>query len=683
MATITTVTSGSYNWSDTAAWVGGVLPDLALDTAVIAGSAIITISDSRTIPATTVGAAPNGTAQLLIANGITATAGGTLILSSFNDHNSKLILGAGSTLDMQGYNLQQGGNETYSVTSRFDVIANGTAGARATITGTGRIIIGATSAAFVRGMWDLNYCDVVGFGGGANNLALYHGVNLNHTLFKCTSALTLGDVSALGKIALASNINVANTDFRSSAAIGICLVAGTPTGTRNWSNSTVAFTGATTAAPPAFTVSGDAAYGGYLTGSGNTFYHYRIVETNARGNTFLGGSAIYIGPHSDVNSETVSLNGGGSELDASLIVSENQNNHGLQGGTGTTVTGINTLKNSVVENVYNTDTANMWIPALHAGSAVYNNLFIGSGFQSITTGLKGSKTAASSAQHDYYNNTFAGLGSGLYWEHGTAGTPQNGTTNYKNNLHVAQLTGTMAMVDGNVGPSADIADYLDNNAFFAGTSGNANYHAIAVSNWTEETRGALAYVSATSFTVAGVDLTTTYTAGKVLSIRLGTQKAWVKCDATTPSTFSGGNTTVTLDATFGALTAGLTQVYYQSSLKTLGTDAGAGGSDLVDVDPQFVDATRTVASYTGTTRAALFEELAKNNGFDIAGNPASRSNAWSVSDAIAYIKAGFTPTNMTLATAGEGGTYIGAVEPVASGDPQTITFGALSLQLTI
>jgi hypothetical protein len=415
-----------------------------------------------------------------------------------------------------------------------------------------------------------------------------------------------------------------------------------------------------------------------LTGSGNTFYHYRIIELNSRGNTFFGGSAIYIGPHSDVNSETASLHGGGSEFDGSVIVSENENNHGLHGGLGATATGINTLKNSVVENVYSTDTANLWIPSLHAGSAVYNNLFIGSGFQPITTGLKGSKTVASSAQHDYYSNTFAGLGNGLYWEHGSAGTPQNGTTNYKNNLHFAQQTGTMAMVEGNTGPSADIVDYLDNNAFFAGTSGNDNYHAIAVSNWTEETRGVIAYVSATSFTIAGVDLTTTYTAGKVLSIRLDTKKAWVKCHATTPSTFSGGNTTVTLDATFGALTVALSQVYYQSSLKTLGTDAGAGGSDLPNVDPQFVDATRTVASYTGTTRAALFEELSKNNGFDIAGNPASRSNSWSVSDAIAYIKSGFTPTNMALATAGEGGTYIGAVQPVAAGDPQTITFTPLA-----
>jgi len=619
-ATITTTGTGDYSsTTPNAPWPSGTIPDYTVDTVVVASGHTLTISDNRTVPAITVGAGSSGTAQLLIADGVTVTASGTLILSSFNNHNSQLIIGAGSTLDMQGYNLQQGGNETYATTSRFDVIVNGTAQARSTITGTGRIIIGPTSGAFVRGAWDLNYCTITGFAGGANNLAVYHGYSSNHALWKLTTALTIGDVSALGKLALTSPLNVVNSDFRSSAAIGLCLVEGTPTGTRNWSDTTIANTGLTTAAPIAFTISGAVAYGGYIAGSGNTFYHVRIVESNSKGNTFLSGSAIYIGPHSDVNSETVSLNGGESIVDGSVIVSENENNHGLQGGTGVTATGTNILRNSVLESVYNTDTANMWIPGRFTSSVVNNNLFIGSGFQSITTGLKGSKTLASAATHEYSNNLFAGLGSGLYWEFGTAGTPQNGTTNYKNNLHYAQATGTMAMVEGNSGPSADVADYLDYNAFYAGATGNANYHNIAVSNWTEETRGAIAYVSATSFTVAGVDLTTTYTAGKVLSIRIGTAKAWVKCHASTPSTFSGGNTTVTLDATFGALTAGLTQVYYQSSLKTLGTDAGAGANDLLDVDPQFVDPTVTVAGYTGTTREAFFAELAKNNGCDIVG----------------------------------------------------------------
>lgn len=53
--------------------------------------------------------------------------------------------------------------------------------------------------------------------------------------------------------------------------------------------------------------------------------------------------------------------------------------------------------------------------------------------------------------------------------------------------------------------------------------------------------------------------------------------------------------------------------------------------------------------------------------WEVASKYRLRVDPTLISDLITWIKAGYTPTNMTLATAGEGGTYIGAVEPVAAG----------------
>jgi len=47
---------------------------------------------------------------------------------------------------------------------------------------------------------------------------------------------------------------------------------------------------------------------------------------------------------------------------------------------------------------------------------------------------------------------------------------------------------------------------------------------------------------------------------------------------------------------------------------------------------------------------------------------ATTATTKNVAGILASGKAAFTPTNMTLATSGEAGTYIGAVEPIAADD---------------
>lgn len=101
--------------------------------------------------------------------------------------------------------------------------------------------------------------------------------------------------------------------------------------------------------------------------------------------------------------------------------------------------------------------------------------------------------------------------------------------------------------------------------------------------------------------------------------------------------------------------------------------AGYGLND-VSVAPTFADPTlRDLAKYTdyvvaGNTlenafakRQYAFSEAIKANGRDIYGNAATPNAAFAPTTIKAWIESGYAPTNMALATAGEGGTYIGAV----------------------
>ena len=374
--------------------------------------------------------------------------------------------------------------------------------------------------------------------------------------------------------------------------------------------------------------------------------------------------AFYAGPSSDGGSSHIMLlHGGGSTVKNSLAYVSNVNNHGFIGGATTTPLGADLFDNLVMENLYNWNSANLFIPARHAGTTVRNVLTIGTGMMPITVGLRASAAAASSAVNSYVNNTFTSSGNGYYWENGTPGTPQNGTNIYRNNLHYATETSTAGMLEGSsTGPgSGGHLDDADYNGFFRAAGVTTPLIAnLALANWQEETRGSISYVSPTSFTITGVDVTGTYTAGKPLSIRIGDKRAWVRTDGAAPSTFAGGVTTVNLNPLYAALTAGLTQVYYHTSDKVYGVEWGA--HDII-ADPKFKDPTRTLSRYTGSTAVALFEELVKGNGFDVAGNPAVRSTSWSTTDAMAWLREGFMPTNPVLATAADNGGPIGAVAP--------------------
>ena len=103
-------------------------------------------------------------------------------------------------------------------------------------------------------------------------------------------------------------------------------------------------------------------------------------------------------------------------------------------------------------------------------------------------------------------------------------------------------------------------------------------------------------------------------------------------------------------------------------------DAGKGADDVY-ANPQFVDPTRTVRGYgSWASVQAAAREMVSINGIDYSG-AVTTATTKTVPGIHAWIRAGFAPTNVALATAGYGGTYIGAVEPVASATGSALLMG--------
>lgn len=93
--------------------------------------------------------------------------------------------------------------------------------------------------------------------------------------------------------------------------------------------------------------------------------------------------------------------------------------------------------------------------------------------------------------------------------------------------------------------------------------------------------------------------------------------------------------------------------------QTFGTNNAT--HDLV-VDPGFIDSAWTVRAFFGATSVqAVAREAVTINGFDYQGN-VTTATIKTPAAILAAGRAAFTPTNAALKTAGEGGTYIGAMD---------------------
>ncbi len=101
-----------------------------------------------------------------------------------------------------------------------------------------------------------------------------------------------------------------------------------------------------------------------------------------------------------------------------------------------------------------------------------------------------------------------------------------------------------------------------------------------------------------------------------------------------------------------------------------------GAHNLTIGDPLFVDPTRTpetwaamILSKPNADHINLYDLMLRKNGYD-AGSKTQKAALIApagVPEMLAWLREGYTPQNMALAEAGEGGAYIGAVMPKESG----------------
>ena len=138
--------------------------------------------------------------------------------------------------------------------------------------------------------------------------------------------------------------------------------------------------------------------------------------------------------------------------------------------------------------------------------------------------------------------------------------------------------------------------------------------------------------------------------------------------------FATNNTsTIPITITYGdynSYPAGLTANYRQLTVTSTGHD--------INANPQWVDDLRnlgtwgqTVHGTDGSDSAAITKLLAVN-GYNSTSKTQSDSPSGvdifgTTSSLVDWVRAGFVPTNTALSSAGEGGIYIGAIEPATSG----------------
>jgi len=115
-------------------------------------------------------------------------------------------------------------------------------------------------------------------------------------------------------------------------------------------------------------------------------------------------------------------------------------------------------------------------------------------------------------------------------------------------------------------------------------------------------------------------------------------------------------------------------------------DAGYDEHSIRIDDPEFVDPSRLLVGwaqlYLGDASAGWREAynlLLSMNGYDAATGQQVPANADITLPKQAYdwVKAGYVPQNMVLATAGEGGTYIGAIAPEGEIPEEFTTVGVV------
>lgn len=679
-AAIITSKAVTGNLSTGANWVGEVAP-VDGDSIVIVDGAAITLDQSITLG--------DGT------NSVTVNAGGSLVqgVSTLTLNGaftakgdtagkySKITQNSGASIVAGAHNIILAGGTPNSTSGTIWEI-NGTSGARVINTSTtGKIDFPTNGRVGIK--WDyakfdgfLHATDCNRINGRVGVVGTFQGgQDAQHTLFKGGGTWVFGDANSQE---LDLTYHYEHNDYRNitlkttNNPIGASprplivynLVMGAHANSPVIRNNTYHFPGSTGVV---WIATQEAAI------SGNVSKDVWWRSTNGTLNTLDGN---YFGAHT---SQDYFYSSKPHTLTNSVFVSTYTNNHGIAPALGSAADKT-TISYSIFYNYETQDNPVLLYDNAGDIDVVYN-IFTGGDSYLTTYGdtlTFSGQPIAKCPTVNYFNNTVVftsqrttdnNTGSAI----GIEGGQNYNYTKAKNNIIYNktnyQTTGFSSYLASQ--RVDNIAEFGYNN-FYAPLSTIQKYWGLDVSAWTVASTPT--YASTTTFTVVG-DQTATFVAGVRIRLHLGSR---LKRCLVSSSSFAAGNTTVVIDQAFA--TAVLSGVDYSSGTNYQSSGTGiAGGGDL-EVDPQFKHPDRNFITFaesmggTGTIVQKitfLTTELLKINGTDADGNTATPP-AWGISDILFYIKDAYTPTNTTLKTAGEGGTYIGAMDVVTLGNPAAL-----------
>jgi len=683
MATITTTGTGDYaSTTPNAPWPSGTIPDYTTDTVVVASGNTLTISDTRNVPAISIGTTLAGQVGKLILDGggaaITITAYGNITLNTATNQYSELNINAGATLNIQGNII----TIPTSATASFGTWKmTGTAGNLAKIVGSSGSYF--TSAAARLGVdWDyFEISGVVNTGASTGNSLTGWNTGayfkLNHGYIHDCGAFNLYNRSLDGQLTV-DNTDVRNITSKNLSLAGAGFIlqretTASPQGATRIKGCT--FKNAAIVGVTGMNVSALVPVIEDLIVYDTILYSYNSVVTRA----------CYYTPDTPTfatNGIIVAGNSGG--INNSLVLADNYNTHTFQVGSNlTTFPKTFDFSYNIIEGSGAPDNQMFSDNRADIVWSVHHNIMIGPG------NFMEWHDSHQTNRFNFYNNTFDNLQQnstnyGFVFHHETT-TADLGRASFKNNLIIDNAT------DGNVNEAIShkwssytywTIDYSNYNAHISDRGalysdyGDATY----ITNLSSVTP---LDVGVNDISVAG-NYNTNVVRNYVIKVIAG--------GATSPNTYQwsndgGTNWSATANMTTSYVTLeNQIQVKWAAitghtvdgtwSFDTIVHNKGAGdfasndiAAGTIPLTGLFVNHSLFTGDYNSVgSKLLLVKELLKLNGRDFDGNSAEYNSTYSVSNVLSFIRDSRTPTNLTLATAGEAGTYIGAVEPAAPAD---------------
>ena len=686
------VSARSGDWSNPATWTncGGSYPRPADSFLIDSSHSIVVSSVIATAGGTLGNVAATGNASLTIVKGGVLTLAGPVTVANTVGGTTTLTINGGGKLDLGGNQLLLGIG-TGSGTVRF--LVNGTAwsvGNFGEIVGVGGSNI-STGSNFSRIIASWDYAKFSGMatavGGQGNRLwtgsTQVHSIRAHNCRFlNCGSwqfgGNTWGPDTTLDFYAV---------DFRSIAArttsvggsIAFMTSALLPTtGTRSFSKITIdginpGIVFNTVGANIADNALAVYSLGSATVGGLNTLSRNQIMSRSTFsdvGNWWLWGPT------------------GGDRFDQCILVANNVNNHGIHSNTVVSTPDLY-LTNSLIQAMFGGPNPVMGNKSVKFH--INNNIILG-GDQNFNE-----------THHDPNNdmsveqNTFI-LDPGTFypvWK--VEGyVPPLGKMQFRNNIYyttaAAGKTVRLGGISGYWETGADPIDYWDYNDNYAVNGAIITdlspAEVIMVDSYEEITAALFAKISTDSFSItkAGTDLSSVFTVG-----------TWIKLvDAATSvpftrkvlsSGYAADVTTVILnpanELTGGtinvqrAVPAAIAQLFYATALRSYGKSTGFS-AHTTTLDPMFrggrtsltlSEYVTTALGATGLTLENYIDEAVKLNGLDKDGNEALFNPLFESTVVMGTVRDYYRIQNPLLATAGEGGTYLGAVPPtVVSGN---------------